>query len=113
VKHLQALFPDLKSGISEAAGAQADILYNDGDEIVVGGIKLTVRATPGHTGGCISFVLDDMGGKAAVFTGDALLIRGCGRTDFQEGSAETLFDSVHTQVTPCSNVWYSDYPRTQ
>lgn len=34
----------------------------------------------------------------SVFTGDALLIRGCGRTDFQEGSAETLYESVHSQI---------------
>ena len=33
-----------------------------------------------------------------AFTGDALLIRGCGRTDFQEGSAETLYESVHRQI---------------
>lgn len=95
---LKALLPGLKSGIAEASGAKADILYKHGDEIVVGGIRLTVRATPGHTSGCISYVLEDLGGKAAVFTGDALLIRGCGRTDFQEGSAETLYDSVHTQL---------------
>lgn len=41
---------------------------------------LEARATPGHTAGCMTFVLDD---KSACFTGDALLIRGCGRTDFQ------------------------------
>ncbi len=34
----------------------------------------------------------------AAFTGDALLIRGCGRTDFQEGSSDTLYDSVHSQI---------------
>lgn len=33
-----------------------------------------------------------------AFTGDALLIRGCGRTDFQEGSSETLYQSVHSQI---------------
>lgn len=38
------------------------------------------RATPGHTAGCTTFVLDD---KSACFTGDTLLVRGCGRTDFQ------------------------------
>lgn len=42
------------------------------------------RATPGHTAGCMTYVLDD---KSACFTGDALLIRGCGRTDFQVGYA--------------------------
>jgi hypothetical protein len=59
-------------------------------------MQLAVRATPGHTNGCISFVTAANGGM--VFTGDALLIDGCGRTDFQEGSAETLYDSVHQQI---------------
>lgn len=44
---------------------------------------LTVRETPGHTDGCVSLVLGD---QSMVFTGDALLIRGCGRTDFQQGN---------------------------
>eukprot|EP00892_Ulva_mutabilis_P012156 jgi/Ulvmu1/9312/UM050_0061.1 len=95
---LKTRFPRLKSGISKAAGAKADVFYEDRDEIEVGGIKLTVRSTPGHTDGCVSYVLADLGGKTAVFTGDTLLIRGCGRTDFQQGSAERLYDSVHTQL---------------
>lgn len=44
------------------------------------GRYLEARATPGHTAGCMTFVLDD---KSACFTGDTLLVRGCGRTDFQ------------------------------
>lgn len=43
---------------------------------------LTVRETPGHTDGCVTLVSGDL---AMAFTGDALLIRGCGRTDFQQG----------------------------
>jgi rhodanese-related sulfurtransferase len=54
-----------------------------------------VRATPGHTNGCLSFVLAD---HSMVFTGDALLIRGCGRSDFQEGDAARLFDSITRQI---------------
>lgn len=45
--------------------------------------------------GCVSFVSESQG---LVFTGDALLIRGCGRTDFQEGDPGTLYDSVHSQI---------------
>jgi len=56
---------------------------------------LEVRATPGHTNGCLSFVMDD---RSMVFTGDALLIRGCGRTDFQQGDAHMLFQSVHSRL---------------
>ena len=55
---------------------------------------MQVRATPGHTNGCVSYVLPG----CAVFTGDALLIRGCGRTDFQQGDAGALYDNVHAQI---------------
>ena len=80
------------SVMSKHAGAEcADVMADDGALIRVGGIELEVRLTPGHTSGCASYV--DHAGKR-VFTGDALLIRGCGRTDFQQGDAETLFRSV-------------------
>jgi len=52
-------------------------------------------SSEGHTAGCFSFVLDDY---SAVFTGDALLIHGCGRTDFQGGSSEQLYRSVHDRI---------------
>ncbi|MEM7406152.1 MAG: MBL fold metallo-hydrolase [Pseudomonadota bacterium] len=78
---------------SGAAGA--DRYLDHGERISFGGRSLEVRATPGHTGGCVSFVLDD---QSKVFTGDALLIRGCGRTDFQEGSAARLYHSVREQI---------------
>ncbi|EAT10804.1 MBL fold metallo-hydrolase [Bermanella marisrubri] len=55
------------------------------------GITLTALSTPGHTDGCMSFVLSD---HSMVFTGDALLIRGCGRSDFQQGSAQKLYESI-------------------
>ena len=67
----------------------------DMDEIRFGGRSIFAFATPGHTPGCMSFVMDD---HSAVFTGDALLIRGCGRTDFQGGSAAQLYESVHTRI---------------
>jgi rhodanese-related sulfurtransferase len=54
-----------------------------------------VRATPGHTNGCLTYVLDD---QSMAFTGDSLLIRGCGRTDFQQGSPQQLFSSVREQI---------------
>ncbi len=85
----------LQSMISKASNAQADITLEPGEKIQFGKRYLTVRATPGHTEGCVSYVTDD---ERMVFTGDALLIQGCGRTDFQGGSALTLFDSVHTQL---------------
>lgn len=81
---------------SAAGGAEGlDRALGHGDTVGFGRRTLHVRATPGHTDGCLSFVLDD---ERLAFTGDALLIRGCGRTDFQQGSPERLFRSVHEQL---------------
>jgi glyoxylase-like metal-dependent hydrolase (beta-lactamase superfamily II)/rhodanese-related sulfurtransferase len=80
---------------ADAGAACADRLLQHGDHVAFGTRTLEVRATPGHTGGCLSYVLDD---HSMAFTGDSLLIRGCGRTDFQQGSPATLFRSVREQV---------------
>ncbi|CAM9599152.1 unnamed protein product [Laminaria digitata] len=77
---LKKMLPGTQSVLSEASGGQADVKICDGDKIRFGSRYLEARSTPGHTAGCMTFVLDD---KSACFTGDALLIRGCGRTDFQ------------------------------
>lgn len=68
----------------------ADRLVDTGDVIALGEQRIEVLHTPGHTDGDISYRID-----GAVFTGDALLIRGCGRTDFQSGDAGHLYDSIH------------------
>ncbi len=81
------------SGVSGAAGA--DLALAHGDRVAFGSRYLEARETPGHTNGCLTYVLDD---ESMAFTGDALLIRGCGRTDFQQGSARTLYRSVHSQI---------------
>jgi sulfur dioxygenase len=82
--------------LSEAAAAQnADRGLKHGDQVTFGGRHLEVRATPGHTDGCLSYVLDD---QSMAFTGDSLLIRGCGRTDFQQGSPARLYNSVQQQI---------------
>jgi glyoxylase-like metal-dependent hydrolase (beta-lactamase superfamily II)/rhodanese-related sulfurtransferase len=82
--------------LSAAGGAEgADRLLSHGDRIEFGKRALTVRSTPGHTNGCITYVLDD---ESMAFTGDALLIRGCGRTDFQQGDSRKLFESVRGQI---------------
>jgi hypothetical protein len=80
---LQSLRPGVRSAIAGAAGAAADVLLQHGDEIRFGGFALECRATPGHTRGCMAFYQPAAGW---VFSGDALLIRGCGRTDFQQGA---------------------------
>jgi glyoxylase-like metal-dependent hydrolase (beta-lactamase superfamily II)/rhodanese-related sulfurtransferase len=82
--------------LAAATGAEnADRLLVHGERVEFGGRHVEVRATPGHTNGCLTYVLDD---HTAAFTGDALLIRGCGRADFQEGNAATLFHSVREQI---------------
>ncbi len=79
-----------------AAGVEgADRLVGEGEVIRFGRFAVEVRATPGHTAGCTTYITTD---RAAAFTGDALLIRGAGRTDFQEGDAATLYRSVHDQI---------------
>lgn len=82
--------------IAAAAGAsEADVELEPGDRLEFGDRWLEARATPGHTNGCMSYVLDD---QSMVFTGDALLIRGAGRTDFQQGDAAALYRSVKSQL---------------
>jgi sulfur dioxygenase len=83
-----------QSGVSEAAHLECvDIHLKDGQGLFLGDKKIKALATPGHTNSCMSFVF-----AGRVFTGDALLIRGTGRTDFQQGSADKLFDSVHQKL---------------
>ena len=78
-----------------AGAAGTDLRLQHGDRVAFGSRWLDVRATPGHTDGCLSYVLDD---QSRAFTGDCLLVRGCGRTDFQQGSAAALYRSVHEQI---------------
>jgi glyoxylase-like metal-dependent hydrolase (beta-lactamase superfamily II) len=63
--------------------------FEDGDIVAFGSERIEVIATPGHTPGSVCYRWRD-----AVFTGDTLLIGGCGRTDFQHGSAEQLYESI-------------------
>jgi glyoxylase-like metal-dependent hydrolase (beta-lactamase superfamily II)/rhodanese-related sulfurtransferase len=82
--------------LSAASGGRGmDVPLRDGDRIRFGARYLTALATPGHTNGCMTLVLDD---RSMAFTGDALLIRGCGRTDFQQGSARELYRSIKQRI---------------
>jgi len=88
-----------------ASGAGcADLLLADGAELALGDERIRVLHTPGHTDTDASYRVD-----GAVFTGDTLLVRGCGRTDFQSGDPRRLYASVtrrlftlpeHTVVYP-------------
>eukprot|EP00475_Leptophrys_vorax_P037276 TRINITY_DN64020_c0_g1_i1.p1 TRINITY_DN64020_c0_g1~~TRINITY_DN64020_c0_g1_i1.p1 ORF type:complete len:280 (+),score=27.30 TRINITY_DN64020_c0_g1_i1:284-1123(+) len=130
---LKRRLPGLRSVISKASGAVGDVHVSHGDIVPFGNYGLQVRATPGHTEGCVTYVLvethpnleEALGRKSEAdamvdgdeniirelraysieqlpvkmaFTGDALLIRGCGRTDFQGGDAKKLYHSVHSQI---------------
>jgi glyoxylase-like metal-dependent hydrolase (beta-lactamase superfamily II) len=79
-----------RTAVGAACGASGvDKPLCDGDAIIVGNEVIRAIATPGHTPGSMSYLWRDR-----VFTGDALLIGGCGRTDFQRGDAEALYYSI-------------------
>jgi sulfur dioxygenase len=83
-----------KTAVSRMAKVSCvDIELEDGQELKIGNKVIRALATPGHTDSCMTFCFEGM-----VFTGDALLIRGCGRTDFQQGSSDTLFESVREKL---------------
>lgn len=85
----------------------ADIFFEDGDKLNLDKHEIFVIHTPGHTSGCVCYYV-----KGYIFTGDTLFIEGTGRTDFQEGSSNNIYDSVknkifkypdNTIVYPCHN----------
>jgi len=79
-----------KVGVSEHGGTNcADIQVTDGQVFKLGEQEIKAIHTPGHTNGDVSYQIE-----GAVFTGDALLIRACGRTDFQQGDSGVLYESI-------------------
>jgi len=75
---------------------QADVVsmrVAEGDHVTIEGLRLKVQYTPGHTDDSYSFLLPDR-----VFTGDTLLIRGTGRTDFQNGDPRAQYDSIFNKL---------------
>ena len=81
---------EVKTAVPKNANVPcADLNLSEGDQIKFGSFIIHVLETPGHTDASLSFLCEDM-----VFSGDALLIRGTGRTDFQSGSAANLYDSI-------------------
>ena len=82
--------------VSADSGAKGADRYLVADDVIAFGARnLQVRKTPGHTNGCLTYVLDD---RSMAFTGDCLMVRGSGRTDFQEGDAHAMYRSVHQQI---------------
>lgn len=83
-----------RTAVSTHCGATGfDRLIDEGELIVFGDEVVSALATPGHTPGSTCYLWHDR-----LLTGDTLLIGGCGRTDFQKGSAEALYDSITGKV---------------
>jgi len=87
-----------KAGFPLASGAEfIDFTIAEGTPVAIGELTLRPLYTPGHTDDHHAYFLEAVG-SARLFTGDALLIEGCGRTDFQNGDAATLYRSVHEKI---------------
>jgi glyoxylase-like metal-dependent hydrolase (beta-lactamase superfamily II) len=81
----------------KSGAAHADLAVREGEPIRFGTLALEPLYTPGHTDDHHAYLLRGPG-PWRVFTGDALMIDGCGRTDFQGGDAATLYESVHGKI---------------
>lgn len=80
--------------LHENSGAKcADLLITGGEILKLGDIEVKAIHTPGHTNADLSFAVEDI-----VFTGDALLVRDCGRTDFQLGDSNMLYSSINDKI---------------
>jgi sulfur dioxygenase len=89
----------IKTAVSEQCSpTAADLQLNDGDVLRIGKQELHVIATPGHTLGSSCFLWGDR-----LFTGDTLLINGCGRTDFQNGNSVALYNSITRKIFTLPN----------
>jgi glyoxylase-like metal-dependent hydrolase (beta-lactamase superfamily II) len=87
-----------KCALPERSGAdRGDLPVREGEPLRIGALQIDPLYTPGHTDDHHCYFVD-YGGVGRVFTGDALLIDGCGRTDFQNGDSATLYRSVHEKL---------------
>ena len=85
---------DCATAMGEKTGAECvSVRFNEGEKLCVDNLHLDILYTPGHTDDSYSFVLSDR-----VFTGDTLLIRGTGRTDFQNGDPAAQYDSLFDKL---------------
>jgi glyoxylase-like metal-dependent hydrolase (beta-lactamase superfamily II) len=86
-----------KAGFPERSGAEfVDFTIAEGEPVAIGEMLVRPIYTPGHTDDHHAYLMEE--GATRLFTGDALLIEGCGRTDFQNGDAATLYRSVHDKL---------------
>ncbi len=87
--YLRQVFNSIVVVHEDSLARCADVLVKDGDFIPLGNDRLNILHTPGHTNSDICYSI-----PGAVFTGDTLLVNGCGRTDYQSGDAGLLYDSI-------------------
>jgi len=90
------------SGCAALVGFKGEVscasdCLEDGREIAVGNVTINTLFTPGHTDDSFCFTVEE-NGQCYLFSGDTLLIRGTGRTDFQNGNPEQLYDSLHNKL---------------
>lgn len=83
------------AGSAKSGAKCLDAPLSQNDVLVFGNCSVEARETPGHTEGCMTFVLTD---HSMAFTGDCLLIRGAGRTDFQGGDVRKMWHSIREQI---------------
>lgn len=79
---------------SNATAESADGALVDNETLTIGAVQIKAISTPGHTDSHLAYLVND----TYLLTGDALLIRGCGRTDFQSGDAGTLYETVTSRL---------------
>jgi glyoxylase-like metal-dependent hydrolase (beta-lactamase superfamily II) len=92
---------DCATAMGEQASAECVcVKFREGERIAADDLALDVWYTPGHTDDSYSFVLEPQHGARRVFTGDTLLIRGTGRTDFQNGDPAAQYDSLFGKILP-------------
>jgi glyoxylase-like metal-dependent hydrolase (beta-lactamase superfamily II) len=82
---------------AKSGADHVDVPVREGESVAIGRLRLQPLYTPGHTDDHHCYLLDH-GGVMRLFTGDTLLIDGCGRTDFQNGDSATLYRSVHEKI---------------
>lgn len=94
----QALLEDARLNCSGEIGRPyeviADVFVKDGQVLELGGMKVSVIGTPGHTAGGVCYLIEDEQGEQALFCGDSLFFESVGRTDLPTGNGRVLMESI-------------------
>jgi glyoxylase-like metal-dependent hydrolase (beta-lactamase superfamily II) len=84
-------------GLRKVTGvSESDLVRHEGgDEIELGGVRVRLLHTPGHTPGSQCFLVEEAGGPGRLVSGDTLFLGSCGRVDLPGGDPEALYRSLH------------------